>query len=97
MGEGVDLSRNVFSGSGAYADDRSVCAFHISASGNRIWTDVYRKKQGAEGYCRVYVEFIQNTPLLLQICFLYYALAFSGNSIGIIATGIIALGVYHGA
>ena len=46
---------------------------------------------------RVYVEFIQNTPLLLQICFLYYALAFSGNSIGIIATGIIALGVYHGA
>ena len=24
---------------------------------------------------RVYVEFIQNTPLLLQLCFLYYALA----------------------
>ena len=25
---------------------------------------------------RVYVEFIQNTPVLLQMCFLYYALAF---------------------
>lgn len=46
---------------------------------------------------RVYVELIQNTPLLLQVCFLYYALAFSGHSIGILATGIIALGVYHGA
>lgn len=46
---------------------------------------------------RVYVEFIQNTPLLLQICFLYYALAFSGHSLGIITTGIISLGVYTGA
>lgn len=46
---------------------------------------------------RGYVEVIQNTPLLLQMCFLYYALAFSGKSLGIIATGIIALGIYHGA
>lgn len=46
---------------------------------------------------RIYVEFIQNTPILLQMCFLYYALAFSGHSIGIIPTGIIALGIYHGA
>ena len=46
---------------------------------------------------RIYVEFIQNTPVLLQLCFLYYALAFSGNSIGILATGFIALGIYHGA
>lgn len=46
---------------------------------------------------RVYVELIQNTPLLLQMCFLYYALAFSGNSMGIIATGVAALGIYHGA
>lgn len=46
---------------------------------------------------RIYVEVIQNTPLLLQVCFLYYALAFSGNSIGILATGIVSLGIYHGA
>lgn len=46
---------------------------------------------------RVYVEIIQNTPVLLQCCFLYYYLAFSGNSLGIITTGIIALGVYTGA
>lgn len=46
---------------------------------------------------RVYVEFIQNTPVLLQCCFLYYLLAFSGHSLGIIATGVITLGVYTGA
>lgn len=46
---------------------------------------------------RIYVEIIQNTPIILQMCFLYYGLAFSGNSIGIIPTGILALGIYHGA
>ena len=46
---------------------------------------------------RVYVEMIQNTPLLLQICFLYYFLAFAGYSMGIMATGMISLGVYTGA
>ncbi len=46
---------------------------------------------------RLYVEVIQNTPVLLQMCFLYYALAFSNMSIGIINTGIITLGIYHGA
>ncbi len=46
---------------------------------------------------RVYVELIQNTPLLLQLCFLYYALAFSGRSLGIMLTGMVALGIYHGA
>ena len=45
----------------------------------------------------VYVEVIQNTPVLLQMCFLYYALAFSNHSIGIIRTGILTLGIYHGA
>ena len=54
-------------------------------------------KKPLAALARVYVEFIQNTPLLLQMCFLYYLLAFSGNSIGILPTGMIALGVYHGA
>jgi len=54
-------------------------------------------KKGFERFSRVYVELIQNTPLILQLCFLYYALAFSGNNLGIITTGVISLGVYHGA
>ena len=54
-------------------------------------------KKALKFISRVYVELIQNTPLLLQICFLYYALAFSGHSLGILTTGIISLGIYHGA
>lgn len=55
------------------------------------------KKKILKGISRVYVELIQNTPLLLQTCFLYYAMAFAGKSLGILLTGIIALGVYTGA
>lgn len=54
-------------------------------------------KKGLEQISRIYVELIQNTPLILQLCFLYYGLAFSGNSLGILTTGMIALGIYHGA
>lgn len=54
-------------------------------------------KKPLEIIARVYVEIIQNTPLLLQMCFLYYALVFADMSLGIIPTGILALGIYHGA
>ena len=46
---------------------------------------------------RIYVEFIQNTPVLLQMCFLYYTLAFSGLGADITVVGVITLGVYTGA
>ena len=55
------------------------------------------KKKVLRTISRVYVEVIQNTPILLQMCFLYYALAFSGHSPGIMVTGFLALGVYTGA
>lgn len=54
-------------------------------------------KKALKCIARIYVEIIQNTPLLLQICFLYYSLAFAGKSMGIIVTGMISLGVYTGA
>lgn len=54
-------------------------------------------KKWLRAISRAYVELIQNTPLLLQMCFLYYALAFSNHSLSIIVTGILALGIYHGA
>ena len=59
----------------------------MATSGNKVLKAV----------ARVYVELVQNTPLLLQLCFLYYALAFSNHSLGITTTGIISLGIYTGA
>ena len=47
---------------------------------------------------RIYVEFIQNTPLMLQALFLFYAVVFSGvEGFSALLCGIIALGIYHGA
>lgn len=46
---------------------------------------------------RAYVELFQNTPVILQVCFLYYALAYSGIRVSVVTVGIIALGVYTGA
>lgn len=54
-------------------------------------------KKVLSGIARVYVEVFQNTPVLLQMCFLYYILAFSGKNVSIIGTGIVTLGIYHGA
>ncbi|MDD6491020.1 MAG: amino acid ABC transporter permease [Firmicutes bacterium] len=59
----------------------------MATSGNKILKVI----------ARIYVEVIQNTPLLLQLCFLYYAFAFSSHSLGILPSGMIALGIYHGA
>ena len=50
---------------------------------------------------RIYVEFIQNTPLALQVIFYYSVLpmAFSGSGLRIpkFVLGVIGVGVYHGA
>ncbi|MDY4586923.1 MAG: amino acid ABC transporter permease [Oscillospiraceae bacterium] len=47
---------------------------------------------------RVYVELIQNTPVMLQALFLFYAVTFAGvKGFSALLCGIIALGVYHGA
>jgi putative glutamine transport system permease protein len=46
---------------------------------------------------RVYVEFIQNTPLVIQIFFLYYALPYAGIVLPTFLIGVLGIGVYHGA
>ena len=56
------------------------------------------EKKGLRGIARVYVEFFQNTPLMLQTLFLFYAVTFSGiKGFTPLMCGIIALGIYHGA
>ncbi len=46
---------------------------------------------------RIYVEFIQNTPLVIQVFFLYNGLPHMGVMLPVLVVGILGVGVYHGA
>jgi len=46
---------------------------------------------------RVYVEFFQNTPLVIQIFFYYNALPYIGITMSYMSIGILGVGIYHGA
>ncbi|MDR2007214.1 MAG: amino acid ABC transporter permease [Acidaminococcales bacterium] len=46
---------------------------------------------------RVYVEFLQNTPLVIQIFFLYHALPHIGIMLPVFAVGVLGIGCYTGA
>lgn len=59
----------------------------LSTSHNRI----------LRGIARVYVEFFQNTPLLVQVFFMYNAFPYMGITIPVKTIGIIGVGIYHGA
>ena len=50
-------------------------------------------------FARGYVEFFQNTPLLIQVFMLYNAIPimFPGLFIPVIVIGILGVGMYHGA
>ena len=46
---------------------------------------------------RVYVEFIQNTPLVIQVFFLYNGLPHMGIMLPVMSVGVFGVGIYHGA
>lgn len=46
---------------------------------------------------RVYVEFFQNTPLMIQLFFVYFALPSAGVKLPSFACGVLCVGVYTGA
>lgn len=50
-----------------------------------------------EGINRVFVEIIQNTPLVIQIFFFYNGLPRIGLTLDPTMIGILGLGIYHGA
>lgn len=46
---------------------------------------------------RIYVEFFQNIPLVIQIFFLYNGLAIAGLLLSEFTIGVVGVGLYHGA
>lgn len=51
-------------------------------------------------WARAYVEFFQNTPLLINLFFLYFVLPkvpYIGITLDVFVIGVLGVGVYHGA
>ncbi len=46
---------------------------------------------------RIYVEFFQNTPLVVQVFFYSFGLPFMGIRIPDLVVGVLGVGLYHGA
>ena len=46
---------------------------------------------------QAYIAFFRQTPLLVQLYFLFFALPLSGLSLPAMATGVLGLGLYYGA
>lgn len=46
---------------------------------------------------RVYVEFFQNTPLAIQVFFVFYALPYAGLVLDQVPIGVLCVGIYTGA
>jgi putative glutamine transport system permease protein len=46
---------------------------------------------------RVYVEFFQNTPLVIQVFFVFNALPAVGIMLDVFTIGVLVIGLYHGA
>ena len=57
----------------------------------------YAKHKVPRGVNRVYVEIVQNIPLLLQIFVLYAVLPLFGLMLGTFLIGVVGIGIYHGA
>jgi putative glutamine transport system permease protein len=46
---------------------------------------------------RIYVEVFQNTPLVVQVFFVYNALPYIGIRLDVFLIGMLCVGIYHGA
>jgi aspartate/glutamate/glutamine transport system permease protein len=55
------------------------------------------KSPGLRTINRGYVSFIQNTPLVIQVFFLYHGLPHLGLMLPVFSIGVLAISIYHGA
>jgi putative glutamine transport system permease protein len=54
-------------------------------------------KKLLKAIARIYVEFFQNTPLVVQVFFVYNALPYLGLTLDVFSIGMLCVGIYHGA
>jgi putative glutamine transport system permease protein len=54
-------------------------------------------KKFLKNISRIYVEIFQNTPLVVQVFFVYNALPYVGIRLDVFLIGMLCVGIYHGA
>jgi putative glutamine transport system permease protein len=55
------------------------------------------RKKILKAAARIYVEVFQNTPLVVQVFFVYNALPYVGIRLDVFMIGMLCVGIYHGA
>ena len=55
------------------------------------------ENKAIRGISRAYVEFFQNTPLVIQVFFMYNGLPYAGILLDKFTIGVLGVGLYHGA
>jgi putative glutamine transport system permease protein len=55
------------------------------------------RKKVFKAASRIYVEVFQNTPLVVQVFFVYNALPYVGIRLDVFMIGMLCVGIYHGA
>jgi putative glutamine transport system permease protein len=76
----------------------SLCALLLAlVSGIGFGLFSTSSKKPLKTIARIYVEFFQNTPLVVQVFFVYNALPYLGVMLDVFVIGMLCVGIYHGA
>jgi polar amino acid transport system permease protein len=78
--------------------EATLAGFVFALLGGLVLALGYRaKSRSVQTISRSFVEFIRNTPLLVQLYFLFYGLPLLGISFSAMITGVVGLGIYYSA
>jgi polar amino acid transport system permease protein len=78
--------------------EATVAGFVFALAGGLVLAVGYRAESlPARAVSRSFVEFLRNTPLLVQLYFLFYGLPLIGIRFSTLLTGVLGLGIYYSA
>jgi polar amino acid transport system permease protein len=75
--------------------EATVLGFLAALAGGLLLAVVRRTR--AARAALAYIEFVRDTPLLVQLYFIFYVLPFAGLTVGALACGVIGLGLNYSA
>lgn len=75
--------------------EATVLGFFAALAGGMVLAITLRT--GAAGVAGAYIEFMRDTPLLVQLYFVFYVLPFVGMTVPAMACGVIGLGLNYSA